>query len=157
MFGIQWDLVCKYLEVKGKLATADINSDSSSWGNYSNAKIENITSGKYAVYDNTTTYELGTWTTISGTYTKPNTSPDKNTLLSTGITDYTKKMNIYDFAGNEWEWTLEHATSDSSDPCAYRGGFCDNPGSSIPASSRNFIGTTDSNYFISFRSTFYVN
>ena len=156
MFGIQWDLVCKFLEVKGGLATADINSNSTIWGNYENAKIENITAGKYAILD-TNTWKLGTWTRISNSYTKPNTSPDYDTLLSTGITDYTKKMNIYDFAGNEWEWTLEHATSDSSDPCAYRGGFCDNPGSSIPASSRNFIGTTDSNYFISFRSTFYVN
>ena len=31
-------------------------------------------------------------------------------------------MNIYDFAGNGWEWTLEHATSFSSIPCASRGG-----------------------------------
>ena len=38
MFGIQWDLVCKYLEVKGRLATADINSNSTNWGNYSNVK-----------------------------------------------------------------------------------------------------------------------
>ena len=32
MFGIQWDLVCKYLEVKGRLSVADIKEDSSSWG-----------------------------------------------------------------------------------------------------------------------------
>ena len=38
MFGIQWDLVCKYLEVKSTLTTANINADSSTWGNYSNAK-----------------------------------------------------------------------------------------------------------------------
>ena len=37
MFGIQWDLVCKYLEVKSTLETPDINSNSTSWGNYSNA------------------------------------------------------------------------------------------------------------------------
>ena len=74
MFGIQWDLVCKYLEVKGNLATADINSNSTSWGNYENAKIENITSGKYAIMD-TNTWNLGAWTTISGSYIKPNTSP----------------------------------------------------------------------------------
>ena len=119
MFGIQWDLVCKYLEVKGRLSVADIKEDSSSWGNYRNVKIENITSGKYAIFD-TNTWELGTWTQISGTYTKPT---DYETLLSTGISDYTKKMNIYDFAGNEWEWTLEK-TSSSSHPCAYRGGSC---------------------------------
>ena len=31
MFGIQWDLVCKYLEVKSTLETPDINSNSTSW------------------------------------------------------------------------------------------------------------------------------
>ena len=153
MFGIQWDLVCKYLEVKGKLSIADINSNSTSWGNYENAKIENIISGKYAVYKNGS---LGTWTKISETYEKPNTSPDNDTLLSTGITDYTKKMNIYDFAGNEWEWTLEK-TSDSSNPCARRGGLYFNSGSNGPASYRDGRHTTDSDDDIGFRPTLYAN
>ena len=153
MFGIQWDLVCKYLEVKGKLAIADINSNSTSWGNYENAKIENITSGKYAVYKNGS---LGTWTKISETYEKPNTSPDYNTLLSTGISDYTKKMNIYDFAGNEWEWTLEK-TSDSIYPCANRGGGCYVTGSNYPASYRILSYTTYSDGYLGFRPTLYAN
>ena len=154
MFGIQWDLVCKYLEVKGKLAIADINSNSTSWGNYENAKIENITSGKYAIYKNSA---LGTWTTITGPYTKPNTSPDYDTLLSTGITEYTKKINIYDFAGNEWEWTLEHATSNSSNPCARRGGSYCYAGSDFPASYRGNFITTSSFINVGFRPTLYVN
>ena len=154
MFGIQWDLVCKYLEVKGGLSVADINSNSTSWGNYENAKIENITSGKYAIYKNGS---LGTWTTISGSYTKPNTSPDYDTLLSTGITDYTKKMNIYDFAGNEWEWTLEHAPSYSHYPCAGRGGYYGNAGSTDPASSRYDRSTTSAGTSIGFRPALYVN
>ena len=155
MFGIQWDLVCKYLEVKGKLAIADINSNSTSWGNYENAKIENITSGKYAIkYANT--WELGTWTQISGTYTKPNTSPDYDTLLSTGISDYTKEMNIYDFAGNEWEWTLEK-TSDSIYHCANRGGGCYVTGSNYPASYRILSYTTYSDGYLGFRPTLYAN
>ena len=151
MFGIQWDLVCKYLEVKGGLSVADINLNSTSWGNYENAKIENITSGKYAIYKNGS---LGTWTTISGSYTKPNTSPDYDTLLSTGITDYTKKMNIYDFAGNEYEWTLEK-TSDSNIPCAYRGGYYYSTGYYYPASYRNLNSTAYSDYRIGFRSALY--
>ena len=151
MFGIQWDLVCKYLEVKGKLAIADINSNSTSWGNYENAKIENITSGKYAIYKNGL---LGTWTTISGSYTKPNTSPDYDTLLSTGITDYTKKMNIYDFAGNEYEWTLEK-TSNSILPCASMGGYYGYTGSDYPASDRFGSSTTDSSSSVGFRSALY--
>ena len=32
MFGIQWDLVCKFLEVKSDLNVEDINKDSSRWG-----------------------------------------------------------------------------------------------------------------------------
>ena len=154
MFGIQWDLVCKYLEVKSTLETSDINSNSTSWGNYENAKIENITSGKYAIYKNGL---LGTWTTISGSYTKPNTSPDYDTLLSTGISDYTKEMNIYDFAGNEWEWTLEHATSDRGIPCANRGGNYSGSGSNYPASYRNYSGTTIASNSIGFRSALYAN
>ena len=154
MFGIQWDLVCKYLEVKGKLAIADINSNSTSWGNYENAKIENITSGKYAIYKNSA---LGTWTTITGPYTKPNTSPDYDTLLSTGITEYTKKINIYDFAGNEWEWTLEHATSNSSNPCARRGGGYSVSGSDSPASVRAYNDATSAYYDVGFRPALYVN
>ena len=155
MFGIQWDLVCKYLEVKGKLAIADINSNSTSWGNYENAKIENITSGKYAIMD-ANTWELGTWTKISEKYEKPNTSPDYDTLLSTGISDYTKKMNIYDFAGNEWEWTLEKG-SNSNYPCARRGGSYRTTGSNYPASSRDDGITTSSDNTVGFRPALYVN
>ena len=119
LFGIQWDLVCKFLEVKSGLATANINSDSSTWGNYNNAKIKNINSGKYSIYNESS---LGMWTKISDSYIKQDSGNDYRTLLSTGISDYTNKMNIYDFAGNGWKGTLEHATSFSSIPCASRGG-----------------------------------
>ena len=34
MFGIQWDSLCKFLEVKGGFSVANINSNSDSWGNY---------------------------------------------------------------------------------------------------------------------------
>ena len=58
-------------------------------------------------------------------------------------------MNIYDFAGNEWEWTLEHATYDSNYPCSYRGGSYYNTGSEAPCSYRNNYNPTYNN--ISFR------
>ena len=146
MFGIQWDLVCKYLEVKGKLTTANINSDSSAWGNYSNVG-RTISSNKAKQ----TTNNGSTWTTITGT------KPASSVLLTAGASEETNKMNIYDFAGNEWEWTLEHATSDSSSPCALRGGGCSSTGSSRPASYRYGNLTTDANYVISFRPALYVN
>ena len=111
MFGIQWDLVCQYLEVKRKtLQTADINSDSSTWGNYNNVTIT-ISSDKGKAINRRWKY------LDSNNRTKPASS----VLLTTGASEETNKMNIYDFAGNECEWTLEHATSDSRVPCACQG------------------------------------
>ena len=155
MFGIQWDLVCKYLEAKDGLTESDINQDSSSWGNYSNAKIENITSGKYAIVD-TNTPNLGTWTKITNAFTKSDSGDNSRALLSTGISEYTKKMNIYNFASNEAEWTLEKASLSSS-PCANRGGYYDSTGSDYPASSRVNVDTTYSGNDVGFRATLYVN
>ena len=154
MFGIQWDLVCKYLEVKGKLAIADINSNSTSWGNYENAKIENITSGKYAIFD-TNTFNIGTWTKITNAFTKSDSGDNSSALLSTGISEYTKKMNIYDFAGNEYEWTLEHATLNADYPSANRGGGYCYGGDKYPITNRGENQTTRSIYDVGFRTTFY--
>lgn len=145
MFGIQWDLVCKFLEVKSNLTTADINSDSGSWGNYSNI-ARKITSSRAKQSSNNGM----TWISISGQ------KESKNIMLSTGASDETKKMNIYDFAGNEWEWTLEQS-SNSDCPCAYRAGDYCNTGSRIPASYRNIDDTTNSYDSICFRPVLYVN
>ena len=152
MFGIQWDLVCKYLEGKDGLEKDDINSNSYSWGNYADSQITNL-SGKYAIYSQSS-YTLGSWKTIPDGYTKPNTGTENWVLLSTGASEYTKKMNIYDFAGNEWEWTLEN-TSGTDGPCAIRGGlyYCD--GSSYPASGRGYGKTSYSRDCISFRPSLY--
>ena len=145
MFGIQWDLVCKYLEVKSTLETSDINSNSTSWGNYSN--VTRIISSDKAKQ---TTNSGSTWTAITGT------KPVSSVLLTTGASEETNKMNIYDFAGNEWEWTLEQ-TSDSDYICAIRGGNYFNTGSIYPASFRGGNGTTGANRNLGFRPTLYVN
>ena len=145
MFGIQWDLVCKYLEVKGKLTTANINSDSSAWGIYRNVG-RTISSNKAK----TTTNNGITWTTITGT------KPASSVLLTAGASEETNKMNIYDFAGNEFEWTLEK-TSDSLNHCAGRGGDCYDTGSRTPASYRVNSSTTSSSNGLGFRPTLYVN
>ncbi len=114
MFGIQWDLVCKFLEEKSDLESEDINKDSKDWGNFKNVSLT-ITSNKAKVY-----ITNNIWSSITG-----NKLGEK--LLSTGASEQTKKLNIYDFAGNGWEWTLEHATikegvTDSEKSCCVRGG-----------------------------------
>ena len=148
LFGIQWDLVCKYLEGKDGLTTADINEDSSSWGNYSNNSL-NITSAKAMGAEfNTSTYQLGEWQNVTE---KP---ANKLILLTTGASIGTKKMNIYNFASNEAECTLEKATSIFG-PCSVRGGNYDYTGSDIPASNRGGADPSRSSGILGLRVSLY--
>ena len=125
MFGIQWDLVLVYLEESG-VPENDLKVNSSSWGNYNNVSFD-ITRGKYSTNRGTNYTDVP----VEG-YTKPESS----VLLTTGTTEINSKMNIYDLAGNVYEWTLEKST-DNGNPCTYRGGSCYVDGSSCPASYRN--------------------
>ena len=147
LFGIQWDLVCKFLEVKGGLTESDIKSNSTNWGNYTNVELA-ITSQKGK---KSSDYGI-TWTVITG-----KKALNSSVLLTTGASNEASKMKIYDFAGNEGEWTLEHATTSKNYPCASRGGNYHLSGSGNSASVRNSVLTTYGDNFISFRPTFYVN
>ena len=159
MFGIQWDLVLKYLEENGKWDTTTneasyyLKTNSSSWGNYANNSFPVTEGNKYAIY-NQSTYQLGEWNPVPSDYEKPNSGTESWVLLSTGVVEDNSKMNIYDLAGNVFEWTLEKST-DTSDPCAGRGGSYGNDGSDYPASSRYNFSTSDSVYNIGFRPALY--
>ena len=144
MFGIQWDLVCKYLEGKDGLTKADINSDSKNWGNYSNIAVP-ITSANAKQSTN----NGSSWKAITESKAK-----DSGIILSTGASNNTKKMNIYDFAGNEWEWTLEY-TSTPRIPCANRGGGYNDFGYDYPASYRDYNAASHSTDGVSFRPSLY--
>ena len=167
MFGVQWDLVLKHIETKigsSNLTTSNgkniLTQDSSSWGNYCNASFT-INRGKYA--DSRTHSLSTTWTpynqTTSNTFV--NSSSVKQTqslgngiLLTTGASDACKKMNIYDLAGNVWEWTLEY-TATTNVPCALRGGYYGIRGFECPDSYRNLDATTNSHNSIGFRSSLF--
>ena len=99
--GAAWDRTLNWiLETNSNMSLADINEDSTSWGNYSNSKF-NFT-GKYST-DNGKNFTDATASTE-----KPENS---SYLLGTGVSDYTKKNNIYDLAGNCLEWTTESYSS----------------------------------------------
>ena len=145
MFGIQWDLTCKFLEEKTSLTMTDIKTDSTSWGNYSNAMI-NLTKGRYNTNSGNSS---STWTAVI-VGTKSN-----EMLLTTGASEDVSKMNIYDFAGNEFEWTLEQYINNSSIPCTSRGGCYYNYGFNYPASDHLYGSTSDGNYSTGFRTVLY--
>ena len=149
MFGVQWDLVMKYLETKGT-AQADLKTNSTSWGNYQN-NAWNITNVnlKYAE-GNASTYEVKPWTTA----TEKSKTSSEEILLSTGADDSFSKMGIYDLAGNVYEWTLEY-TSSIYGPSAFRGGYYDFTGSSYPASSRGVSSMANATYDIGCRVALY--
>ena len=141
MFGVQWDLVLKYLETKNAATQSQLNTDSKTMGNYVN-NLWNIT-------NKSAKYLSGSWKPCP--YEK---TAEASVLLTTGADASFEKMNIYDIAGNVWEWTLEK-TSNTSSPCAYRGGYYNYSGSLYPASSRSYSNTTYSNSSIGFRVTLY--
>ena len=143
MFGVQWDLVLKYLETKGT-AQADLKKDSTSWGNYSN-NLWNITNENLKYAPNGSG-----WTSA----TEKAKVSNSGILLSTGASDDFCKQGIYDLAGNVWEWTLEY-TAYSSIPCAKRGGGYGNYGSSEPAAYRYVGPTTNYDNDFGFRLSLY--
>ena len=155
MFGVQWNLVLKFIETK-KLSTdativSKLNSASKDIGNYRDATFT-INRGKYATVSSWTlsntwnAYNTPTTNYVGENANKLEQSSNGNgILLTTGAVDRNCLMNIYDIAGNVWEWTLEY-TSNSNGPCAVRGGYCSYTGSSYPASYRSGYDTTLSSH-----------
>ena len=141
MFGIQWDLVLKFLETKG-VAVTELKSDSSSWGNYRNVEFPVAQGNKYTIATN---FALGNWDNVPENYIKPTFDTDDTNgngiLLSTGATERNSKMNIYDLAGNVWEWTLEKNTN-ADNSVVFRGGAFGYVGLLNQASYRNRYSTS---------------
>ena len=120
--------------------------DSRTWGNYSNSETFEITRGAYAVYNST----LGSFNNVENKYSK---IKDTSILLTTGATERNCSKNIYDVAGNCWEWTTE---SVSSGYRVSRGGSCNFNGFDCPAYNR-VVYSAGSGYNVSFRSSLYVS
>ena len=119
LFGIQWDLTCKFLEEYSELTYADIATDSKTWGNYSNSSLKLIR-GKYNTVfagDKWIDYKVDTDNYVINSNTLNNDSYAQ--LLTTGASEQTRKLNIYDFAGNLYKYTLENTYNVN---CAIRSG-----------------------------------
>ena len=113
IWGCQWDVTMNWLISSGAKTSDEVNKDSSSWGNYKGTSVK--------ADDGTTEIKA------SG----------DGQVLNTGVTTFTMANNIYDLAGNCFEWTQEANDTFSR---ALRGGSCYNNGngSGCPASYRGY-------------------
>ena len=112
--GTQWDSTLNWLIVTGRITKDEAEMDSGSWGNYNNQTF-------------TFSYMNGT-NVVTGTKKK-----DTSTRIRTGSADGSRNMknNIWDLAGNVWEWTTEMSTKDS-EPRVARGGSYKTSGLDYP-------------------------
>ena len=146
-----WDIICKKYESLGTSLT-----DSRKYGNYYNNVKTNYEglNTLYALHK----YDNG-WT-IATTYNKgqvtgaPKGKGTNRLELATGASDDFKIYNIYDMAGNMWEWTTETSTNGYA---VLRGGSFNNDGSSDTVVCRygnNGVGHT--NIYVGFRAVLYL-
>ena len=75
-------------------------------------------------------------------------SGSSNMNYTTGRNEAWQAKNIYDIAGNVYEWTMEAYNTNYR---VYRGGYYNSNGSITPASSRLSFRPYSSDFFISFR------
>ena len=140
MFGVQWDLVLAFMHNKGNIADSTLISNSTAIGNCNdnlweikNANAQYLSSGKFVQCPN------------------PFKKESKSSiLLTTGADSSFSVQNIYDIAGNVWEWTLEKASL-TYNPCASRGGGYSHTGSDGPAAGRGISNAVGSNFISGFR------
>ena len=138
IWGNQWDRTLMWLmecnakdETTGK-SKEEVISDSTSWGNYSNATF--------------------TYTNSSGVTATKN--ENSSTRIPTGSTEYTNANNIYDLAGNVREWTME---ADSASFRVLRGGFYSGDGDFRPARDRSSYVSPGSSFdYYGSRAALYV-
>ena len=144
MFGVQWDLILAFMHTKGNVSNKEINENSVNLGNYKDNNW-NITNknAKYSL-DDGTNY-------INCPYEK---KQEENVLLTTGSSEKFAHMNIYDIAGNVWEYTLEN-TGETNRPCSLMGSYYQYKGT-IPVSTRKYLTATNYNFYdLGFRIVIY--
>ena len=158
MYGVQWDLMLKFIEVKTvKNANAssnieEIRNDIQNKLNVDSTKIGNYYTSLWSIKNNRAQYSTDEGKTYKlGGYNKKSS---QSIILTTGSDANFELMNIFDIAGNVWELTLE--ASNNRKVVVGRGSSCMNDISTkSQASFRNVYNQAFNYYALGFRITIY--
>ena len=141
--GTMWDVTLNYF--KSQDSTLDLTS--TKWENYNNTILTKC-KGKYISVDSNN----GTTTDIA-----QNTDGSRHYgIMTTASSEDTKKYNIYDMAGNLWEWTQETAYPDTTESYMRRGGSFNNDYSNYSICFRAFDYTIRTVTYNGFRPVLYI-
>ena len=154
-YGVQWDRTLAWMKsIKGE----DFNLlNSTEYGNYANTTLSVTDFNENAQYvsavynkDSVTTgyYDVGTWTDATNF-----TSRSGNYIMTTGALAKANVCNIYDMAGNLYEWTMEGYSTSIR---VRRGGNFYVDGSDHPVATRNNYGPANIIANCGFRPSLYI-
>ena len=160
MYDIQYNLACKFLEVKSdELTVEDIAKNSEKWGNYSAHDMQ-LNRGKYAIYSWQTS-TLGEWMDYTEKSDAVESAIKKNgqyVLTTTGASEENYVLNIYDFTGNVFCYTLgnyQNGDLGSDNYPVIRGGSFYQDGNYMAASWNSWGDIYDKEIEIGFRNCIY--
>ena len=142
--GTMWDAMMKY--IAGSDDTVVAQSD---WGNYTNGNVT-YTAGKGRCA--TINLSNGAMTSV---FTKSD-GTNQSGIKTTAISENVKKKNIYDVAGNLWEWTQEAAYPSTQESYMLRSGSGQNTYTAYPTCYRNNSPATYTHTYFGFRPALYI-
>ncbi len=142
--GTMWDAMMKFIA-----GNDDTVVTSSTWGNYTNGNVTyTVGQGRYATVNSSNGAMTSAFTKSDGNY--------HYGIKTTAISEDVKKKNLYDVAGNLWEWTQEASYLNTLEAYMIRGGSFNNNYSDSPACCR--VGNNENFTFTSygFRPALYI-
>lgn len=152
--GTMWDAMMKFIAKKADTTSDNTIVERGTWGNYTDGTVTYL-SGK------------GRYASVNSSNGVINTTGDKGFVVSDGtyhygikttaISEDVKKKNLYDVAGNLWEWTQEASYPNNTlESYMLRGGSFGNSYTDRPACYRAHNTATRTCTNFGFRPALYI-